>query len=293
MADPSTGGRLRPARRREVVLAEVLAGRGDVAALAEQLDVSVATVRRDLQRLSAAGLATRTYGGAVGRPRPVELTLRQKEISYRRQKEDIAAYAAGLVADGEVLIVDAGSTAGALARHLRGRRGLTVVTNGVTSLLTLSQEEEVELVVLGGRLRQTSQAIIGPIAEESLRHVVADKAFLGADGLMAERGINCPSLEQASVKALMAAQAREVYVLADHSKLGEAPFPYFAPLRSPTTVVTDREAPVAAVAALERDPHLRVRIAPPATGSGGRPGVPEALTGDRRRSPHREVRGAP
>lgn len=254
--------RLTATQRREVVLAEVRAGRGTVAELSERFDISPATARRDLQVLSRQGLATRTYGGAVGHTRPVELTLDQKERAWRGRKDAIARYAASTVSDGDVLVLDAGTTTGRLAHHLRERSALTVLTNGVNTLLTMHDCPGVDLIVLGGRLRHTSQAFVGPLAEDTLRHVMVDRVFIGADGIVADQGISCPTLEQTSLKTLMASRAREVYVLADHSKLGYAPFPYYAPLTVPVTVITDADAPPGEVAALERNPHLRVELAP-------------------------------
>ncbi|MBO0876230.1 MAG: DeoR/GlpR transcriptional regulator [Pseudonocardia sp.] len=256
-----TSDRRRPEARREAILTELAEGRGTVAELSESLAVSAATVRRDLRLLADQGRATRTYGGAVSGPRLFERTLGQKEHSSIRQKDAIAEHAASLVEDGDVLVLDAGTTTGRLAHHLRDRAGLTVLTNGINTLVTLSQSENITLITLGGQLRHLSQALVGPLAEETLRHVVADKVFLGADGFLPERGLSCPTLEQASLKALMASRAREVYVLADHSKLGAAPFPFYAPLTGATTLVTDAEATPAQVAAAERDPHVRVEVA--------------------------------
>jgi DeoR family transcriptional regulator, fructose operon transcriptional repressor len=255
--------RLDPSARREVILTELVAGRATVAELSERFAVSPATIRRDLRLLADQGRATRTYGGAVRGPRPIERTLDEKEGTASREKDVIARYAASLVADGDVLVLDAGTTTGRLAHYLRDRAGLTVLTNGINTLVTLSHSDGITLITLGGQLRHTSQAMVGPLAEEALRHVVADKVFLGSDGVLAERGLSCPTLEQASLKTLMASRAREVYVLADHSKLGAAPFPFFAPLASPTTVVTDAWAPAARVAELERAPHVRVTVARP------------------------------
>lgn len=260
MSEPD---RLDPSARREVILAELMAGRATVAELSERFAVSPATIRRDLRLLADQGRATRTYGGAVRGPRPIERTLDEKEGTASREKDVIARYAASLIADGDVLVLDAGTTTGRLAHYLRDRAGLTVLTNGINTLVTLSHSDGNTLITLGGQLRHTSQAMVGPLAEEALRHVVADKVFLGADGVLAERGLSCPTLEQASLKTLMASRAREVYVLADHSKLGAAPFPFFAPLASPTTVVTDAWAPAARVAELERAPHVRVTVARP------------------------------
>src|SRR5579884_3296250 len=164
-----TSERLRPRARREVILAEVLAGRGTVAELSERLGVSPATVRRDLKLLAEQGQATRTYGGAVTGPRAAEWTLGQKERHAGPEKDLIAAHAAALVADGDVLLLDAGTTTGRLAHHLRDRAGLTVLTNGINTLVTLSHCPDITLITLGGQLRHTSQALIGPLAEETLR----------------------------------------------------------------------------------------------------------------------------
>ncbi|GAA5174069.1 DeoR/GlpR family DNA-binding transcription regulator [Pseudonocardia eucalypti] len=252
---------MRPRDRRDLIYAELLAGRGTVAELCALLGVSAATVRRDLRLLTDQGRATRTYGGAVTGPLPLERTLGQKERRAEAEKDAIARCAAAEVRDGEVLILDAGTTTGRLAHHLAERDGLTVLTNGINTLVTLSHRPSITLITLGGQLRHTSQALVGPLAEETLRHVVADRVFLGADGVLAERGLSCPTLEQASLKALMASRARAVYVLADHTKLGAAPFPFFAPLTTPATLITDAGAPASAVAALDQDPHLRVRLA--------------------------------
>jgi DeoR family fructose operon transcriptional repressor len=225
--------------RRELILAEVRAGNGHVESLAERLDVSVATIRRDLRRLMEEGRITRTYGGAVASPRPLEFTLQEKELSYRRQKDAIARLAAGLVEDGEVIILDAGTTTGRLAWYLRERRNLTVVTNGLSVLLALRDADGVEVVVLGGQLRHLNQALIGGLAEANLRQVTADRVFLGADGLSPDRGLNCPTLAQATLKGLMLHRAREAFVVADHSKLASWRFPYVTPLDRPWTLITD------------------------------------------------------
>lgn len=205
------------------------------------LGVSVATVRRDLGVLAADGRVTRTYGGAVAAGHATERRLREKEGANRGGKRAIAGYAASLVRPGDVLIIDAGTTTGELAARLRHVEGLTVITNGVNTLSLLAECDAVELVVLGGRLRHTSQAMVGPAAEAEVRRVVADRVFLGADGLSGH-GISCPTLEQASLKAAMAAQGREVYVLADHAKLGTEPFPYVAPIERGYTLITDADA---------------------------------------------------
>lgn len=245
-------------RRRRAILESVRAGRSEIVDLAAAFEVSTATVRRDLALLAERGEISRTYGGAVAGPRPIELRLGEKELARRSEKRAIAAAAAELVEPGDVLLLDAGTTTGQLAVLLRDRPGLTVITNGTNTLFTLAEADGVEVIVLGGRLRHTNQALIGPMAEEALRHVYVDKAFLGADGVVAGRGICCASMEQATLKAAMASRARHVFVLADHTKLGSAPFAYWAPLPQPVTVLTDAAASSAAVASVEQDPSMSV-----------------------------------
>ncbi len=235
------------ARRRDDILREVLAGNGDIAELAARFGISVSTVRRDLQQLAGDGHVHRTYGGAVADGHTAERSLDEKESGNRAQKEAIALAAADRVADGDVILIDAGTTTGRLARALRSRSGLTVITNSTIALRHLADAEGVELIVLGGRVRRPNGAILGPEGEETLRRLTPDVVFLGADGLHARDGLSCPTLEQAHSKELMAERGREVFVLADASKLGLSPFPYHARQTVPWTLITDAGTPAGTV----------------------------------------------
>ncbi|NLU76526.1 DeoR/GlpR transcriptional regulator [Streptomyces sp. HNM0575] len=230
------------ARRRDDILREVLAGNGDITELAARFGISVSTVRRDLQQLAGDGHIHRTYGGAVAGGHAAERTLDEKESGNSAQKEAIARAAAERVRDGDVILIDAGTTTGRLARALNARTGLTVITNSTIALRHLAEAQGVELVVLGGRVRRPNGAILGPEGEETLRRLTPDLVFLGADGVHARDGLSCPSLEQAHSKELMAARGREVFVLADSSKLGSSPFPYHARHGGAWTLVTDARA---------------------------------------------------
>ncbi|PSL08062.1 DeoR family transcriptional regulator [Haloactinopolyspora alba] len=228
------------AGRHEVILRELLHGNGHVLELSKRLGVSASTIRRDLKVLTDTGRVTRTYGGAViGNSEP---TLQQKDQKHPAQKEAIALLAATHVEDGETLVLDAGTTTGRLAWHLRHREGLHVVTNGVNAITTLRESDAVDVTVLGGELRHKSQALQGPIAEETLRSLSADTLFLGADGITAEHGVSNRYPALSSLKRLMVERAGRVYVLADHSKIGASPFHYWTPLERPYTVITDSDA---------------------------------------------------
>lgn len=225
--------------RRELILAEVLANNGNVAQLAERFRASPATIRRDLERLEDAGRITRTHGGAVARPRAIELSLHERELSNPREKEAIGRLAAGLIEEGDVVILDAGTTPGHVALALRERHGITAVTNGISALMALRDAQGIDVIVLGGALRHHSQAIVGSSAEDTVRRIRADMVFLGADGLVAGEGLNSPTEAMAHWKSVILDQARDVFVVADHSKLGAHRFAYLTPIKRDYSVITD------------------------------------------------------
>ncbi len=232
---------MRSAERHQHI-AGLLAAHGAVSVeqLAEQLRVTPSTIRRDLTRLTGEGKVTRTYGGAVvaaaASPEP---PLHQRARKARAQKDAIGSWAAAQVADGDTVMLDAGTTVGRAAHHLRCRAGITVITNGLTSIIEMADADDIEVIVLGGSLRHISHGVVGPITDMNLARFSADKAFLGADGLTAERGICEASPVQTRTKELMAAQAAQIYVLVDSTKIGCAPFMAWAPIERPWTLVTD------------------------------------------------------
>jgi DeoR/GlpR family transcriptional regulator of sugar metabolism len=231
-----------------------------VEELAGLFEVSPSTIRRDLATLSDAGAVVRTYGGALPAV-PGEQSLHERKRLALAQKAAIAKVAEGRVRPGAVLLLDAGTTVGALAGRLASWSGITVVTSGLTTLDALADSEGVELVALGGAVRHVSLGMIGPIAEGALRGVTADAVFLGADGVVAGRGVCEGTAEQASLKRLMVEQAREVFVLADASKLGRAESHWWTPLDRPWTLITDGDAPEDALAEFRSRPEVTVKVA--------------------------------
>lgn len=225
-------------QRRKHILTRLRAGTADVEALSAELGVSASTIRRDLTRLAAEGHVLRTYGGAAVPEQSVQVRAQENP----REKQAIAKLAAQFVQPGETLLLDAGTTTGALAAELAARDALHVITNGLTSITALAGAQGVELTVLGGRMRQISFGTVGPAAEQALRRLTADRVFLGCDGVVAGRGICEATEEQVSLKELMIAQAREVYVLADASKLGRAASTAWALLPKCWTLITDSRA---------------------------------------------------
>ena len=230
--------------RRDAILAEVADGEADVDRLAAHFGVSASTIRRDLQALSARRAVTRTFGGAIltpVAPSDGEESLQARRAVNRAAKAAIAATALALLRDGERLILDGGSTVEAMGQGLRHRRHL-VITNNVPLVPLLAGAADIEVVVLGGAVRRMSMATTGPMAEQALRHVTADRCFLSADGVVAGRGLCEATMEQAALKSLMMAQATEVFVLADATKLGRTSQPYWAALDRPWSLITDGAA---------------------------------------------------
>ncbi|WP_250474828.1 DeoR/GlpR family DNA-binding transcription regulator [Caballeronia sp. GAFFF1] len=233
-------------KRREAMLKAVLSGMNDVAALCEHFGMSEATVRRDLRALAEERRIVRTYGGAasVGVHEPEE-SLDTRRGSFREQKEAIARAAARHVQDGDTLFLDGGTTTAALARCLAGRKDIQVVTNNLLAVSALASAD-VRVTLIGGDVRPSSMSTLGPIAQLALSRVTYDLAFLGADGVVAGRGLCEATAEQAFLKECIVAQAASVFVLVTSDKLGRASQQHWTPLERDWTLITDSLADPAA-----------------------------------------------
>lgn len=215
-------------------------GKVEVAELAAAFGVSAMTIRRDLAELAARGLIDRTYGGAViQRPTAVEPTYNEKVRLHAEEKDRIGRAAAELVTDGDTLILDAGSTTLAVARHLKGKRDLTVVTNDLLIACELVPVHGIRVILAGGICRPDFFCTVGLPCEELLRQISANKLFLGADAVDAERGVTNATWEEVPVKRLMMQAAQQVVLVADHSKFGWAALALVARLDEIDQIITD------------------------------------------------------
>lgn len=249
------------ARDRRAEIAAILRSRpASVEELAERYDVSLSTIRRDLAQLSLSGEVVRTYGGALAAV-PGEQSVHEREHLAPAQKAAIAREAERLVRPGQVVLMDAGTTVGALAARLAGHEGLTVVTSGLTTIHALEDACGVDLVVLGGTVRHVSLGMVGPLPEAALDGMTADIAFLGADGVTAARGICEGTAEQASLKRAMVSASTCVVVLADAGKIGTASSHYWTRLERPWTLVTDDRATEAQLAPFRERGDVEVVLA--------------------------------
>jgi DeoR family transcriptional regulator of aga operon len=231
--------------RRRLIL-QILShdGRVLVGDLARHFRTSQVTIRKDLDILQAHGRIHRTHGGALpARESALEdPTLREKEKLHRKEKSQIAATAARMVKEGQVVILDSGTTTTAIARALREREHLTIITNAVNIAAELSGSS-LEVILTGGTLRKNSFSLVGPIAEETLRRLNADILFLGVDGFDVHYGLSTPNLLEAKVNRVMVEVAKKTVAVCDSSKFGRRSLSLIAPPSALEEVITDRGLP--------------------------------------------------
>lgn len=253
-ASLSRGGLLLNEERRRAILEIVnRESRVLVLDLAKRFETSQVTIRKDLEALHAHGLIHRTHGGALpAREGALEdPTLREKEKLHHQEKLRIAEAAAAMVQEGQVLILDSGTTTTEIARAMRNFRNLTIVTNAVNIAAELSGTA-VEVILTGGTLRKNSFSLVGPIAEETLHRLHADVLFLGVDGFDVQYGLSTPNLLEAKVNRVMVEIAKRKVAVCDSSKFGRRSLSLIAPPAALDAVITDRAVPKSDLRALKK-----------------------------------------
>jgi DeoR family transcriptional regulator of aga operon len=228
-------------------------GRVLVVDLAKQFHTSQVTIRKDLDILHLKGLIHRTHGGALSASDGAleDPTLREKEKLHRKEKLQIAAAAARMVSEGQVVILDSGTTTTAIARALRNFQNLTIITNAVNIAAELSGSA-VEVILSGGNLRKNSFSLVGPIAEETLHKLHADILFLGVDGFDVQHGISTPNLLESRVNRAMIEISKVVVAVFDSSKFGRRSLSLIAPPSALQHVLTDSGIPKSDLNALKK-----------------------------------------
>jgi DeoR family transcriptional regulator of aga operon len=200
------------------------------------------TVRGDLEALAEGGLLVRSHGGALRRSDVLrDVPIKVKESLHHEEKVRIAERAAQMIKEEETILLDSGTTTLEVARQIRrlGLRSLTVITNALNIAAELSGQTSLRVIMLGGILRHVSQSFVGPQAEQTLRGMNADRAFIGVDGLDPEYGLSTPDVLEAQLTALMVQVAKEVVIVADASKFGRRSLSVIGRLEPGYVVVTD------------------------------------------------------
>jgi len=208
--------------------------------LCQQLKVSAATVRRDLDELERSGAIRRVHGGAVSvESRLEESVFEDKTALAVREKRRIAEAALKFIEPEDTIYLDGGSTVLELARLLRERTNLTVVTNSLYAAHELAGRGP-RLLVIGGELRRLSQTMVGPLTRLMLEELHLDKAFMGTIGFGLKEGLTTTDPSEAFTKKAVMGRARQVIVLADSSKAGKVSFASAGRWENVHVLITDK-----------------------------------------------------
>ncbi len=250
--DSRSGRDLAPHRRERLRLLVESRRAARLDELSAALGVSQATVRRDLDELASAGKLRRVHGGAVAMDdRVTEPGFEVKAAEAAQEKARIAARAVELLSPDDTVYLDSGSTVLEVARLLRGWGRLTVVTNSLPVANELAGRGP-RLILVGGELRPTSLALVGPLTQHLLEHLHVDRALMGTFALSLDEGLTTTDPAEAWTKELVMRRAHEVILLADSRKVGTRSFVRAGRLDAVDVLVTDEGIDERTARALER-----------------------------------------
>lgn len=250
-------------RERRALILQLIETQGEVsvADVSQRVGVSEMTVRRDLEALEGRGALIRLHGRAVAPvSRSYEPPFDVRVGSAPAAKERIGALAASLLAEGETVVLDVGTTTLEVARALKGRRNITVLTPSLPIANVLAEEPGIRLMLTGGVLRPGERSLVGDLAVGSFRDYRFDTVVLGVGGIDLEAGLTEYNLDDTRVKRAAIEIARRIIVVADATKLGRVAFARICPLAQVDVLVTDGAAPADLIASLE-DAGVEVRLA--------------------------------
>jgi len=226
-------------KRFELIQNELaLKGVVDVGELAELLQSSKATIRRDLHALENLGILNRTHGGAQVVESDTELSFHTKVVAYSQEKREIGLKAASCILDGSIIGCTGGTTTMAIMKNLKEKQ-ITVVTNAINIAMELAPSKTVEVIISGGTLRSRSYEMVGHIADRTLSELNLDIALVGVDGIDIERGISTYTMQEAHAAFMFINQAKYVWVVADHSKIGKIAPAVISPISRVNKIFTD------------------------------------------------------
>jgi DeoR family transcriptional regulator, aga operon transcriptional repressor len=242
-----------PERQKQILSRLTRRGRLSVTEIVRQFSISEATARRDLESLAAQGKVQRVHGGVIAiEQAPPELPILERAKEQSHDKARIGRAAANLIGDNETVFLGSGTTVLEVARHLRDRKSLTVITNSLPVLNILTGIQEITVIALGGMLRESELSFIGHITEQALTEVRADKVVMGTRCLSLEHGLTNDYLPETLTDRAILKTGREVVIVADHSKVNRVATALLAPLEVMHTFVTDSRADKKFIQALKK-----------------------------------------
>lgn len=223
---------------RERVILDRLSADGSVSvgALARDFELSEVTIRGDLKVLEEKGWINRTRGGAAP---ALHRDILERQRIYPEQKNAIARTAAQLVRDGDVIMIETGTTTALIARYLAGKRDIHIVTNSTLVFSYARMYPNLQITMTGGEFRRATESLVGPIALETISRLNVRLAFVGTDGFSLERGMTTHLMEGAEIVKAMKAHAQTTVLAADSSKYNKVGFSNVLPLSAMDLIITD------------------------------------------------------
>lgn len=213
-----------------------------VSELSRQFEVSEVTIRKDLNMLRDRSLLVRTRGGAImhttGR-QDDDTNIRLKSLAHFREKQAIGRAAAAMIKDGDTIIIDSGTTAFQVACNLHKFRNLTVLTNALNVAQEVLSYKRFNVILLGGNIRNSSESVVGALAESNLKMFYCDKLFIGVDSFSVENGLSTPNMEEANINQIMISRSQKVIAVFDSSKVNKRALAFITNLDNIDAVVTD------------------------------------------------------
>ncbi|MBD8554861.1 DeoR/GlpR transcriptional regulator [Rhizobium sp. CFBP 8762] len=230
---------MKPDNRRQGIMDLLMeAGNATIEDLSARFNVSKMTIHRDLDDLEQAGLLRKVHGGAsIQSSAQFESDFRYREKIAAEEKQSLSAAAAALIEPGQIIIIDDGSTAGGIAAHLNNIRPLTVITNNLSVITTLSGVAGIQLIALGGEYSKKFNGFFGIVAEDALKSLRADIAFLSSSAVQGDAAFH-QDQEVVQSKRLMIRAARKRYLLVDHLKFGRSALHFLTGLDAFDAVLT-------------------------------------------------------
>ena len=212
-----------------------------VAELASQFDVTPETIRGDLLKLETRGVLVRTYGGAtLSSGSGSELTYKERDVVNAEAKQKIGIRAASMIRSGETIFLDASTSSLYLARNIKDKEGLTVITNAVSIVSELAECGNIKLISTGGRLSKRNMSYVGRFTERMIKqNFAANKFFFSCKGVTVSRGLTDASEEEADIKRAMMEVSDSVIFLCDHNKLGRKSIPVISSIDRIDSFITD------------------------------------------------------
>lgn len=227
-------------RRNEIVQLINKNGKAKVEELSQYFGVSTVTIRNDLAYLEKKGIIHRSYGGALIRDTvAIDASIIEKRKLHVEEKRRIGVTASEIILDGDSIILDSGTTTSEIARNIKDRKELTVMTNALNIASELAGLEDINVLLTGGKLRRQSYSLVGPQAEAMLKEYCFDKLFLGVDGFDMEFGLTTPNLFEARLNQVMVEVSKEVIAVTDSSKFGRKSLCLIAKPNQIDKVITD------------------------------------------------------